>query len=123
MTQCTIHVRDTESSSQYAETRFVELADQHWDRSKSLELAKSEGISLKDEHWAVIIYLRRYYLKHGLPSDVQTLVEALNRQFSVLGGNQYLQLLFPGGPVRQGSRLANLRTPSIASDDTFDKRD
>jgi tRNA 2-thiouridine synthesizing protein E len=122
MTQGTIYVQDTESTSQYAEIRFVELADQHWDRNKSVELAKNEGISLKDEHWAVIVYLRKYYLKHGLPSNVQTLVEALDRQFSVLGGSQYLQCLFPGGPVRQGSRLANLRIPTIASDDAFGNR-
>jgi tRNA 2-thiouridine synthesizing protein E len=122
MTLCAFHVQDTDSSSQYVEIRFVELADQHWDRSKSVELAKSEGICLKDEHWAVIIYLRRYYLQYGVPRDVQTLVEALNRQFSVLGGDQYLQRLFPGGPVRQGSRLANLRMPAIASDDVLGNR-
>jgi len=119
--QCASQYQDTKNASQYHDDRFVELADQHWDRGKSVALAKSQGISLNDEHWAVIIYLRRYYLIHGLPSNVQTLVEALDLEFSVLGGYPYLQRLFPGGPVTQGSRLANLPIAAIVRDDAFDK--
>ena len=109
----------TESSSQYSGVRFLELVDQNWDRSKSAQLAQSEGISLNDEHWAVIVFLRRYYLKHGVPRDARTLAELLNLQFSAQGGCEYLNRLFPSGPVTQGSRLANLRTPANAPDEAF----
>jgi tRNA 2-thiouridine synthesizing protein E len=39
--------------------------------------------------------------------------------FDQTGGNKYLYRLFSGGPVTQGSRLANLRTPATASDVSF----
>jgi tRNA 2-thiouridine synthesizing protein E len=119
MTQFTINAQDTESSSQNAELRFVELVDQGWDRNKSANLAKSEGISLNEEHWAVIVYLRRHYIEHGLPRNARTLAKTLNQQFSALGGSKYLHSLFPGGPVTQGCRLGNLRTPANATDVSF----
>lgn len=108
MTEFTNDTQNTETSNRNSAIRFVELADQSWDRKKSVNLAQSEGIQLSDKHWAVIVYLRRYYLKHGRPIQSLTLEKALNEQFSTLGGSEYLYQLFPGGPVTQGSRIANL---------------
>ena len=119
MSQSTSNAQDCETSSHYVRIRLAELREQHWDRSKSESLARSEGITLKDEHWDVIVYLRRYYLKHGLPRCARTTSEALNQKFSVQGGSSYLYRLFPGGPVTQGSRFANLRTPANATDISF----
>ena len=119
MTQFTHNAQDTETFSQYAGIRLAELIDQRWSRNKSADLATSEGISLNDEHWAVIVYLRNYYLEHGLPRFARTTARALNRKFAARGGNKYLYRLFAGGPVTQGSRLANLRTPATASDISF----
>ena len=119
MTQFTSNAQDTETSSQNTGARRTELADQRWDRNKSVGLAKSEGVTLNDEHWAVIVYLRKYYLEHGLPRFARTTARALNQQFFPQGGNKYLHRLFAGGPVTQGSRLANLRTPANASDVSF----
>jgi tRNA 2-thiouridine synthesizing protein E len=74
---------------------------------------------LTDQHWDVIDYLRKQYLKHGLPRFARTTARALNKQFAAQGGNKYLYSLFAGGPVSQGSRLANLRTPANATDVSF----
>jgi tRNA 2-thiouridine synthesizing protein E len=119
MTQFINNAQDSETSSQYASLRRAELTGQHWNRKKSADLAQNEGISLNDEHWAVIVYLRRYYLEHGLPRFARTTARALNEHFSVQGGNRYLYHLFAGGPVTQGSRLANLRIPANAFDVSF----
>ena len=119
MTQFTINAQDTETSSQHLEMRFVELADQSWERGKSAKLANKEGILLNDDHWAVIVYLRKHYLEHGLPKHARILANSLSQQFSAQGGNKYLYRLFPGGPVTQGSRLANLPTPANAADISF----
>jgi tRNA 2-thiouridine synthesizing protein E len=110
MTQFTHNAQDTETSSQYAGIRLAELIDQCWSRNKSVDLATSEGIRLNDEHWAVIVYLPRF---------ARTTARALNRKFAARGGNKYLYRLFAGGPVTQGCRLANLRTPATASDVSF----
>ena len=119
MTQHTLDPHETETSGSSIADRSKELADQRWDRSKSVALAKSEGIDLNDEHWAVIVFMRRYYLEHGLPINARTTARALNKNFSGQGGNKYLRRLFNGGPVSQGSRLANLRNPANATDPSF----
>lgn len=102
--------------NRYPGYRFVELADQHWDRNKSAQLAFQEGVSLSDEHWVVIVYLRRHYLLHGQPSDAGLLARSLEQEFASLGGIPYLQRLFPGGAVMQGCRFANLYLPSNTTD-------
>ena len=119
MTQLTQDAQDSETSSQYAGIRLAELIDQNWSRSKSIDLANSEGIKLTDQHWDVIVYLRKRYLKHGLPRFARTTARALNRQFAAQGGSKYLYSLFAGGPVTQGSRIASLRTAANATDVSF----
>jgi len=110
---------ETETSVSNIADRSTEMADQHWDRTKSVALAQSEGIALNDEHWAVIVFLREYYLEHGLPTNARTTARALNEKFSDQGGNKYLRRLFNDGPVTQGSRIGNLRTPAYAIDPSF----
>lgn len=119
MTQFTNNAQDSETSSQYAGIRLAELIDQGWSRNKSAKLAMREGISLTDQHWDVIAYLRKQYLEHGLPRFARTTARALNRQFAAQGGSKYLYRLFAGGPVTQGSRLANLRVPASTTDISF----
>ena len=119
MTQYTVNVQDTEASSQDVDVRDAELVAQNWDRKASFDLAKSEGISLNDEHWVVIKYLRKRYIEQGLPRHARSLARDLAKRFFVQGGNKYLRHLFAGGPVTQGSRLANLRPPANANDISF----
>jgi tRNA 2-thiouridine synthesizing protein E len=119
MIQYKITAQDSEASSQYVNIRQAELGDQSWNRARSANLATSEGIELTDQHWHVIKYLREQYLEHGLPRFARSTARALNKQFAAQGGSKYLHNLFPGGPVTQGSRLANLRTPASATDISF----
>jgi tRNA 2-thiouridine synthesizing protein E len=84
-----------------------------------LAVAESEAIDLNDEHWAVIVFMRKYYLDHGLPINARTTSRALSKRFSSRGGNKYLRRLFSEGPVTQGSRLANLPTPAFSTDSSF----
>ena len=119
MKQQIIFPNETETSGSSIAERSTELANQQWDRAKSAALAESEGIGLSDEHWSVIVFLRKYYLEHGLPINARTTSRALNKNFVNQGGNKYLRQLFKEGPVTQGSRLSNLRTPAYATDPSF----
>jgi tRNA 2-thiouridine synthesizing protein E len=110
---------ETETASTERSERFIELSAQRWNRTKSVILARNEGLALTNQHWAVIKFLRRYYLRNGLPRNARTTARALKENFSSLGGNVYLRKLFVEGPVTQGSRLANLRTPAYAVDPSF----
>jgi tRNA 2-thiouridine synthesizing protein E len=114
-----VNPHETETSGRSIAERSTELANQQWDRGKSAALAESEGIGLSDAHWSVIVFLREYYLEHGLPINARTTARALNKNFVGQGGNKYLRRLFSEGPVTQGSRLSNLRTPAYATDPSF----
>lgn len=114
--------QETETSGKEVGDRLTELTGQDWDRNKSLALAVNEGIDFNDKHWKVIVFLREYYLEHGLPITARTTAGALNKNFSAQGGTKYLNRLFSGGPVTQGSRLANLRTPAYATDPSHGSR-
>lgn len=119
MTQFIIDPQGSETASHHASDRLRELAGQDWSRDKSRALARSEGVDFNDEHWAVIVFLRKSYLEHGLPIHARAMARVLNDKFAALGGNKYLHRLFSGGPVTQGSRLANLPTPAYAADPSF----
>lgn len=119
MTQFCNDAQDSETSSQYAGIRLAELIDRNWSRKQCADLATREGIILTDQHWDVLLYLRRQYLVYGLPRNARTMARELVEEFSTLGGKKYLYRLFAGGPITQGSRIANLRTPANATDASF----
>ena len=119
MTHQISNPHETETSGHDIDLRRAELADQHWDRASSKALADAEGFAFSDRHWEVIVFLRQYYLEQGLPINARTTARALNKHFSDRGGSSYLRRLFSDGPVVQGSRLGNLRTPALATDASF----
>lgn len=119
MNQHINNAQDSETFNRDIDFRRSELAKQKWNRTRSQALATAEGIDLSDEHWAVIVFLRKYYLNHGLPRVARTTSRVLNKHFSKQGGSQYLHRLFNHGPVTQGSRLACLRIPANATDLSF----
>jgi len=119
MTQYKINAQDSETFSLNIDERRSELDKQNWNRDKSQKLATSEGLTLLDGHWEVINYLRNNYCEQGVPRYARSLARDLVKEFSRQGGNKYLRNLFTGGPVTQGCRLANLRTPANATDVSF----
>lgn len=119
MKQFTVDPQETESSGREHSDRHAEMAAQKWNRAKSLALAAGEGVEFNDEHWDVVMFLRGHYLNHGLPITARVTARALKNHFSTQGGNPYLHRLFPGGPVAQGSRFANVRTPAYTTDPSF----
>mgnify|MGYP005861467289 CR=1 FL=1 len=122
MNQHQIDPHPTETSSSDSHDRIMELGSQRWNRAKAQALADGENLTLTDAHWAVIVFLRKYYVEHGLPRNARTTADALNRHFSSQGGNQHVYRLFSEGPITQGSRYANLRTPAYATDLSFGTR-
>jgi len=48
-----------------------------------------------------------------------TLLRILEQQFADAGGGRWLYMLFPGGPLRQGMRLAGLPEPDDVEDPSF----
>jgi tRNA 2-thiouridine synthesizing protein E len=95
-------------------------APEGWTRARALEAAKQEGIELADEHWVALRALQEYFARHEPTAiNLRELHDALDEKFHRQGGIRHLYLLFPGGPVAQGCRLAGLKAPAGAIDRGF----
>lgn len=96
----------------------VELDE--WSPSIARQLAASEGLSITDAHIGVLEFLRDQALtREGLKLDAPRMLRVLEERFQAEGGGRWLYELFPGGPVRQGMRLAGLPPLPGAEDPSY----
>ena len=96
------------------------LADiDDWSEEVAKSLAAEEGIMLTEEHWDVIRHLREHYLDRDKLVNAREALRSLEKAFSHQGGGKFLYRLFPGGPVRQGSRIAGLPELDYTADRSF----
>lgn len=73
-------------------------------------IAAAEGIGLTDDHWAVINYLRDQYREHGQTPNYRNMLKDLT-DLLPHHDSKTLYDLFPGGPAKQGVRVAGLPRP------------
>lgn len=90
-----------------------------WSEDIARKLAGDLKLELGPDHWEVIRFLRGYYREHGTLARARDVLHALEERFAHKGGRKYLYLLFPGGAVTQGSRLAGLPVPQDSVDHSF----
>lgn len=89
---------------------LVNLDD--WNEQLAVFLAKEEGIELTPAHWEVIHHMRKFYFQYGITPMVRLLMKDLRDEMNEdKASSDYLYKLFPGGPSRQGSRIAGLPEP------------
>ena len=93
-------------------------APEGWNPRVAESRAREEGLELGDDHWQAIRAVQEYFAKNDTPR-VRELHDALDELFHGKGGIRYLYLLFPGGPVAQGCRLAGLKAPPGTTDKSF----
>lgn len=96
-------------------------APEEWTKHEALDIARAEGLKLTPEHWEAVRALQTYYAQHEDQAKInpRDLHDALDEHFHPQGGIKHLYLLFPGGPIAQGCRLAGLKAPFMASDQSF----
>ena len=83
-----------------------------WNEDLAVVLAEKEGIVLTDEHWKVINYLRKFYFQYGIAPMVKVLFKHMTEELGKYETHEkYVYELFPGGPAKQGSRIAGLPRP------------
>jgi len=91
---------------------------EEWDEDLAIHLAKKENIELTKAHWNVICYLRKFYFQYGITPMVKLLVKHMGEEMGEdVSDRDALYRLFPGGPSRQGSRIAGLPAPQGCIDD------
>jgi tRNA 2-thiouridine synthesizing protein E len=95
-------------------------APEGWTPALAAETARGEGLDLGEEHWEAVRALQAYYAGHEASAvHLRELHDALDEKFYRQGGIKRLYLLFPGGPVAQGCRIAGLKAPAGATDKGF----
>jgi len=95
-------------------------APEGWTQAGALEIARAEGLELEEAHWMALRALQEYFARHDPTAiNLRELHDALDEKFHPQGGIRQLYLLFPGGPVAQGCRLAGLKAPAGAVDKGF----
>ena len=99
--------------------RFPHAPD-GWTPAAAVDAAAKEGLELGDEHWEMLRALHEYYARRATSAvNLRELHDALDEKFHHRGGIRHLYLLFPGGPVAQGFRVAGLKAPAGATDKGF----
>ncbi|MEX2241530.1 MAG: TusE/DsrC/DsvC family sulfur relay protein [Burkholderiales bacterium] len=91
-----------------------------WTPALAAESARREDLELGEEHWMAVRALQEYFARHEPTAvNLRELHDALDEKFHRQGGIRRLYLLFPGGPVAQGCRVAGLKAPAGATDKGF----
>ncbi len=94
----------------HASGHLANLAD--WNEELAQVLAERESITLTDEHWVVINYIRKFYFQYGITPMVKVLLRHMAEELGPAQAKKdHMYELFPGGPARQGSRIAGLPSP------------
>jgi TusE/DsrC/DsvC family sulfur relay protein len=95
-------------------------APEGWTAAAALDAASKEGLTLGNEHWEALRALQEYCARHE-PNAIhlREMHDALDEKFHGAGGIRHLYMLFPGGPVAQGCRIAGLKVPTGAIDKGF----
>ncbi|MCW8933846.1 MAG: TusE/DsrC/DsvC family sulfur relay protein [Gammaproteobacteria bacterium] len=100
----------------YTSGNLVNLED--WNEEMAGVLAEKEGIQLTDEHWVVINFLRKFYFQYGVAPMVKILIKHMTDELgATIVNKERMYELFPGGPAKQGSRIAGLPFPQGCIDD------
>lgn len=94
-------------------TKHGNLVEQHyWSKNMAEFLAQKEDIKLSEEHWEIILFLRKFYFDYGITPMVRLLMKHMRQTLGKEKSSEdYVYKLFPGGPSRQGSRIAGLSEP------------
>ena len=94
-------------------------APENWSLQTAHKAADKEKIKLTDAHWDLIASLQEYFSKHDGKINMRSLADALDESFHHKGGLTYLHTLFPEGPIAQGCKIAGLKPPPGAVDESF----
>lgn len=73
-------------------------------------IAQAEGIALTDTHWKIVEYLREQYRSEGQTPNFRAMLKDVAELVPGCD-SKALYDLFPGGPAKQGARIAGLPKP------------
>ena len=104
-------------SGDRVDARFPD-APASWSAAFAEQTAREEGIELTEDHWQAIRAVQEYYANAETPR-ARELHDAFAEKFHSRAGVTNVYLLYPGGPVAQGCRMAGLEPPAGSIDKSF----
>ena len=85
---------------------------QDWNETIAREIAMAEKITLTENHMEIILMLRHYYQEYQHIPPMRGLSKVIKKMLGEEKAHSiYLYELFPGGPVKQGCKIAGLPKP------------
>lgn len=93
-----------------------------WTAEAANYLAHTQGIELNDAHWDIINLMRDFYNEYNISPVHKLLIKHIREKFGADKANdKYLNTLFPGGVLAQGTLIAGLPTPLMDTDTSASK--
>ncbi|MCW8854244.1 MAG: TusE/DsrC/DsvC family sulfur relay protein [Gammaproteobacteria bacterium] len=85
-----------------------------WNEKIAEHLAEKDGLTLTGNHWEIIHLMRDFYKEYNLSPIRKLLLHAISDKFGdKKASNEYLDSLFPGGVLIEGTRIAGLPMPML----------
>ena len=92
--------------------RLANTAD--WNETIANNLAEKDGLTLTSNHWEIIHLMRDFYKEYNLSPIRKLLLHAITDKLGEKkASNEYLDSLFPGGVLIEGTRIAGLPMPML----------
>lgn len=94
-----------------------------WNEKVAENLAAKDGLTLTSNHWEMINLMRDFYQEYNLSPIRKLLLHAINDKFGPKKAtSEYLDSLFPGGVLIEGTRIAGLPLPMLDAELDDDNR-
>jgi tRNA 2-thiouridine synthesizing protein E len=102
----------SKDSSSYTDAEGFLLDHHAWNKAIAMEIAIKENIHLTEEHWTIISLLREFYELYETSPALRILIKKAQEKMGHEKANSiFLHKLFPGGPIKQASKIAGLPKP------------
>jgi len=88
-----------------------------WSENVAAQIAEKEGLNLSQKHWDVIHFIRtEFYANNGVVPLEYEIQECMSKDWNSRVTLSDLTTLFPGGPNRQGAKIAGCITMTTVED-------
>lgn len=94
-----------------------------WNEAIAQNLAEKDGLTLTNNHWEIINLMRDFYQEYNLSPIRKLLLNTIKDKCGEKKAtNEYLDSLFPGGVLIEGTRISGLPLPMLDAELDEDER-
>ncbi len=107
-----VHVIEKPRFAQLADGRLADIHE--WSEDAARYLASTQGVDLTEDHWDIIYLMREFYAAFNISPIRKLLVKQVKERLGdEKATDDWLNPLFPGGLLTQGTLIAGLPMPLL----------